>query len=298
MKFVLASTRKTQQFIAIFANLKNFTDNVSLFFREKNIYIQCLDDSHCCLFECQLDQGWFKEYTYDPMADQACIGVNIAMLNKVLNAWNDTQELSIETDPVTDKVAINYEKGNAATGHFNKYFELSLMTLENNLMDVKVKDTLVDLTVDSKIFCALINQLTIFDNNLTFTFNEDNIECVSSGTEGSMKALINIAEVKEYAITESTILKQSYSLRYVQMMCHFNKLAAEIKMGFSEDMPMVMKYSLDDPAEKKANEADASEADASETAAENSDDEEEEEEENTESFVRIHLAPKIMDTEL
>ena len=227
------------------------------------------------------------------MADQACIGVNIAMLNKVLNAWNDTQELSIETDPVTDKVAINYEKGNAATGHFNKYFELSLMTLENNLMDVKVKDTLVDLTVDSKIFCALINQLTIFDNNLTFTFNEDNIECVSSGTEGSMKALINIAEVKEYAIPESTILKQSYSLRYVQMMCHFNKLAAEIKMGFSEDMPMVMKYSLDDPAEKKA---DASEADASETAAENSDDEEEEE--NTESFVRIHLAPKIMDTEL
>ena len=296
MKFVLASTRKTQQFIAIFANLKNFTDNVSLFFREKNIYIQCLDDSHCCLFECQLDQGWFKEYTYDPMADQACIGVNIAMLNKVLNAWNDTQELSIETDPVTDKVAINYEKGNAATGHFNKYFELSLMTLENNLMDVKVKDTLVDLTVDSKIFCALINQLTIFDNNLTFTFNEDNIECVSSGTEGSMKALINIAEVKEYAIPESTILKQSYSLRYVQMMCHFNKLAAEIKMGFSEDMPMVMKYSLDDPAEKKASEADASEADASETAAENSDDEEEEE--NTESFVRIHLAPKIMDTEL
>jgi proliferating cell nuclear antigen PCNA len=294
MKFVLASTRKTQQFIAIFANLKNFTDNVSLFFREKNIYIQCLDDSHCCLFECQLDQAWFKEYTYDPMADQACIGVNIAMLNKVLNAWNDTQELSIETDPVTDKVAINYEKGNAATGHFNKYFELSLMTLENNLMDVKVKDTLVDLTVDSKIFCALINQLTIFDNNLTFTFNEDNIECVSSGTEGSMKALINIAEVKEYAIPESTILKQSYSLRYVQMMCHFNKLAAEIKMGFSEDMPMVMKYSLDDPVEKKA---DASETDASEAAAENSDDEEEEEE-NTESFVRIHLAPKIMDTEL
>ena len=270
MKFILASARKTQQFITIFANLKNFTDNVSLYFRANNIYIQCLDDSHCCLFECQLDQAWFKEYMYDPMTDHGCIGVNIAMLNKVLNAWNDTQ------------------KGNAATGHFNKYFELSLMTLENNLMDVKIKDTLVDLTVDAKIFCALINQLTIFDNNLTFTFHEDNIECVSSGAEGSMKALINIAEVKEYAIPESTILKQSYSLRYVQMMCQFNKLATEMKMGFSEEMPMVMKYSLDDPAEKKS--------DASAAVAENSDDEEDEE--DTESFVRIHLAPKIMDTEL
>ena len=288
MKFVLASARKTQQFITIFANLKNFTDNVSLYFREKNRYIHGLDDSHCCLIECQLDQAWFKEYMYDPMTDHGCIGVNIAMLNKVLNAWNDTQEMSIETNPDTDKVAIHYEKGNAATGHFNKYFELSLMTLENNLMDVKIKDTLVDLTVDAKIFCALINQLTIFDNNLTFTFHEDNIECVSSGAEGSMKALINIAEVKEYAIPESTILKQSYSLRYVQMMCQFNKLATEMKMGFSEEMPMVMKYSLDDPAEKKS--------DASAAVAENSDDEEDEE--DTESFVRIHLAPKIMDTEL
>ena len=287
MKFVLASARKTQQFITIFANLKNFTDNVSLYFRENNIYIQCLDDSHCCLFECQLDQAWFKEYMYDPMTDHGCIGVNIAMLNKVLNAWNDTQEMSIETNPDTDKVAIHYEKGNAATGHFNKYFELSLMTLENNLMDVKIKDTLVDLTVDAKIFCALINQLTIFDNNLTFTFHEDNIECVSSGAEGSMKALINIAEVKEYAIPESTILKQSYSLRYVQMMCQFNKLATEMKMGFSEEMPMVMKYSLDDPAEKKS--------DASAAVAENSDDDDEEDEEDTESFVRIHLAPKISD---
>ena len=106
--------------------------------------------------------------------------------------------------------------------------------------------TLVDLSVESKIFCSLINQLSIFDSTLTLIFNEENIECISSGSEGSMKALINVNDVKEYAIPESTNLKQSYSLRYVQMMCNFNKLATEMEMGFSAETPMTMKYVLGD----------------------------------------------------
>ena len=266
MKLVFASPRRSQQFAAIFGNLKSFTENVSIYFREENIYIQCLDDSHCCLFEAQFMSDWFKEYTFDPDTDQACVGVNIAMLNKVLTTWSDTQEMSIEIQPDTDKICINYENGNAIAGQFDKYFELSLIDIESELMDIKLFDTLVDLTIESKVFCSLISQLTIFDNNLTLTFNEENIECLSSGSEGSMKVIINVDEVKEYAIPESTILKQSYSLRYVQMMCQFNKLASEMELGFSAEKPMVMKYGIGD----------------------NND---------TESFVRIHLAPKIADND-
>ena len=266
MKIVFANSRKCQQFSAMFANLKNFTDNVCIYFKPDHLYIQCLDDSHCCLFEARLNSTWFKEYTFDETIDNGCIGINIAMLNKVLNTWTDTQEITLETNPNTDKFSLNFENGNTTSGQFNKYFELSLIDVQNELMDVRLFDTLVDLTVDSKVFCSLISQLTIFDNSLTFTFNEENIECVSSGSDGSMKALININEVKEYAIPESTTLKQSYSLRYVQMMCQFNKLAGEIEMGFSEDKPMTMKYLLGD----------------------NND---------PDSFVRIHLAPKIIDEE-
>lgn len=264
MKIVFASARKCQQFAAIFANLKNFTDNVCIYFKGDYLYIQCLDDSHCSLFETRLSAEWFKEYTFDEVNDLGCIGVNIGMLNKVLNTWTDTQEMSIEVEPDTDKISINYENGNTITNQFNKYFELSLVNVDNTLMDVQLFNTLVDLTLESKVFCALINQLSIFDNNLTLTFNEDNIECVSSGSEGSMKALINIHEVKEYAISEGTTLKQSYSLRYVQMMCQFNKLATEIEMGFSAESPMTMKYLLGDNNDPN-------------------------------SFARIHLAPKILD---
>ena len=200
MKIVFANARKCQQFAAIFANLKNFTENVCIYFKPDQVYIQCLDDSHCCLFEARLTSKWFKEYTIDEANDLGCIGINIGMLNKVLNTWTDTQEMSIEVQPDTDKISISFENGNTVTNQFNKYFELSLINVENELMDAREFDTHVDLTVESKVFCSLINQLSIFDNNLTLTFNEENIECVSSGTDGSMKALINVDEVKEYAI--------------------------------------------------------------------------------------------------
>lgn len=266
MKIVFSDARKIQQFANIFANLKNFTDNVCIYFKQDGIYIQCMDDSHCCLFECKLYMTWFHSYEYDEANDQACVGVNIVMLNKVLNTWNDTQTMAIIVENGSDKISINFEKGENNNIHFNKFFQLSLVNIENELMDVKLFETIVDLTIESKIFCALMGQLIIFNETLTLTFNEENIECLSSGMDGSLKASISVNDVKEYAIPESTVLTQSYSLRYVQLMCQFNKLSNEMVMGFSSDMPMIMKYSLS-------------------------------ENDKTESFVRIHLAPKITEEE-
>jgi proliferating cell nuclear antigen PCNA len=266
MKLVFATAKKCQQFAAIFSNLKAFTDNVSIYFKEESVYAQAMDDSHCSLFECRLMRQWFKTYEFDPETDMGHIAVNIVMMNKVLNTWTEGQELSIEIQPGSDKIHISFENGNADTSQFNKYYELSLIELESQLMDVVVKDTLVDMNVSSKMFHSLVNQLTIFADNLKITFNEQDIEFTSGGTDGKMTAKIKAEDLASYAITENAILKQTYSLKYVQLMCQFNKLAPEMELGFSAEMPMIMKYALGD----------------------NND---------TESFVRIHLAPKIVDEE-
>lgn len=266
MKIVFANAKKSQQFAAIFANLKAFTDNVSIYFKTDQVYIQAMDDSHCSLFECRLMSKWFKVYEFDTATDMGQIAINIVMLNKVLNTWSDNQELSIEIQPDSDKIHISFENGNADTSQFNKYYELSLIDLESQLMAVVDADTLVDMSVDSKLFHSLINQLGIFADTLSMNFNEDDIEFMSSGSDGSMTAKIKAEDLAEYAMLENTVLKQTYSLRYVQLMCQFNKLAPVMELGFSDEMPMFMKYALGD----------------------NND---------TESFVRIHLAPKIADDE-
>ena len=265
MKIVFATDRKVQQFATMITNLKNFTDIIAIYLRPDGIYIQCMDDSHVCLFESGLKAGWFATYEFDAATDQSCIGINIGILNKVLNTWIESQTLTIELDGKGDKLAINFEKKNESNIHFDKFFELSLVNIESELMNVQNFDTLVDLKVESKVFCALIHNLMLFNDMLTLTFNEENVECTSSGADGSMKALISVDDVEEYAIPESTTLVQNYSLRYVHLMCQFNKLATQMVMGFGESMPMRMKYNLD-----CANDGE-------------------------ESFVCIHLAPKIAD---
>jgi proliferating cell nuclear antigen PCNA len=264
MKLVFATARKSQQFSAIFANLKAFTENVSIYFKPDQVYVQIMDDSHCSLVECRLMSKWFKTYEFDAATDMGQIAINIVMINKVLNTLSDSQELTIEIQPESDKIHIRFENGNTDTSQFNKYYELPLINLESQLMDVVDTETLVDMNVESKKFHSLINQLTIFNDNLKITFNEEDIEFTSAGTEGRMTAKIKAEDLASYAIPEDAVLTQTYSLKYVQMMCTFNKLAPEMELGFSAEMPMIMKYALGD----------------------NND---------TESFVRIHLAPKIVD---
>jgi proliferating cell nuclear antigen PCNA len=257
MKIVIEDTRKTFKLATIICHLKPFTDNVVIYFKPSGLYIQCMDDSHCALFECSLDKSWFTSYSFDGESDMPSVSVNIGMLYKVLNTREDNQTMEIELNKEhEDKINITFTGGNMC-----KYFELPLINVDGDLLNTDaIKETDIDLTIESKIFCDLINQLMIFDEVLTLTFNEDKIDMKSSGNNGSMKVDMKIDDIKEYAIAEATTLVQSYSLKYIHIMCQFNKLSTEMNLGFSKDKPMTMKYDLLE-----------------------------------DSYVLIHLAPKIGD---
>jgi proliferating cell nuclear antigen PCNA len=255
MKIVIEDTRKINKLANIFSHLKPFTDNVVIYFKTSGLYIQCMDDGHCSLFECSLDKTWFTNYSFSEENDMPAISVNIAMLYKVLNTREEEQIMELEHNKENeDIVNITFTGGKMC-----KYFELPLINVDNDLLNVDaIRETDIDLTIESKIFCDLINQLMIFDEVLTLTFKDDKIDMKSSGSDGSMKVDMKIDDIKEYAIAEDVTLVQSYSLKYIHLMCQFNKLASEINMGFSKDKPMTMKYDLLD-----------------------------------ESYVLIHLAPKM-----
>ena len=240
MRAVISDAKKCVKFTALFSNLKQFTNNILLNFKTDALYIQCLDDSHCCLFEANLASKWFS--TYDVKAP-ITIGINLGMFHKVLNARHETQaiELCLQKNK-PDLVFINFIMG--ASGNFDKYFELSLIDIQMELMNVVENETLVDLHMETKTFCEMIGQFMIFDDMLTITFNEDKISLKASGSDGKMRTELRLDDVKQYVTAESITLVQSYSLRYINMMCHFNKLSADLYMGFSDTMPMLMKYDL------------------------------------------------------
>ena len=242
MKITIEDTRKIGKLATIFCHLKPFTDNIVIYIKPEGLYIQCMDDGHCALFECTLDKGWFTEYDFNANTDMPCVSMNIGMLYKVLNTREDdqTMEITLMKDNA-DQINITFNGGKTC-----KYFELPLVNIDYDVLNTdSIKDTDIDLTIEAKTFCELINQLMIFDEVLTMTFSEEKIDMKSSGNEGSMKVYMKIDDLKEYAMDENTTtLVQSYSLKYIHLMCQFNKLSTDINMGFSKDKPMTLRYDL------------------------------------------------------
>jgi proliferating cell nuclear antigen PCNA len=277
MKITIQTQQKADQFATIFQHLKLLTDHVNMNFTNEGLYMQCLDNNHCCLFECNLASKWFDKYEFDAEMDAAQIGIHAATFYKVINIRQDKQEIEISSEgSQVDTVNIHFTKGN---NNFNKSFEIPIIDLESEMMDIPKDETSVDVVIDTKRLSELASELVLFSEILTLIFSEEGIEFTASGTEGKMKSSIDLDEVNEYAVGENMTLKQSYSLKYLNIMCHFGKLSKEISLGFSDGRPMHLTYNMDE----------------TKTTDDTPDDEEHEDDPAPKNYVSFYLAPRIDD---
>lgn len=244
MKLILSNQDKISQFSVIFQNLKAFSDHVVLYISEEGLYMQGMESSHCSCFESRLTREWFDDYEYNKETDVASLGINTHVFQRVLGTRRDGQTIELEASAGGDTLEITFT-GNNEAKCLNKYFELPLMEIEEQLLELGNSDSDVDLVMPSKKFCELISQLQIFDDKLALTFTEEQVTFLSSGSEGSMKVNVSFDDVVEYAVAEDTTLKQSYSLKFISMMCLFSKLDEEFVMAFSENRPMEGRFKLE-----------------------------------------------------
>ena len=244
MKITIANPDKATAFSTVFRNLKLLSDYINVHFSDSGIYMQCLDNNHCCLFECKISKNWFDSYEFDSELDAKCVGFNSVIFYKVIHIRQSNQEIDIRYNGlVVDKVFVDFTKGD---NNFNKSFEIPTIDLDSEMMQIPDnEDTTVDLVIDTKQLSDLASELILFSEILTLKFSEHGINFTASGSEGKMHSCISLDNVNEYAIGEKMVLKQSYSLKYLNIMCNFGKLSKEIVLGFCDNRPMCLTYNLD-----------------------------------------------------
>jgi proliferating cell nuclear antigen PCNA len=270
MKLVIKDKQKAEKFSHIFRHLKQFVDIISLYFDNEKLYAQGMDGSHVGLFELSISKEWFDEYEINK-EDVKNIATKTSILHKVINTREENQSISIEYDNFPDKLNISFESD--IKEEYNKYFELSLIDLSEDLMNLDGHECQVDMIFPTKNFSSLIEQHAIFNDNIQIFCSEEEIKFTTKGDEGEMKVKMSIDDLNEYAIEEDKEITQSFSLNHLNTMCQFNKLSSEVLIGFCEDKPMLMKYILDDVNPSIDNE-----------------------EQNVSSnYIRFFLAPKIND---
>ena len=247
MKLTITNPQKMAHFSTILHHLKQFTDIMVIYFDADRLYVQGLDGCHCCLFECKLTSQWFDLYDFDAARDQPHIGVNIGIIDKIMSTRCSGHQIELMVEPASDNLGINFVRPVDLTGtDINRYFELPLIDIASDLMEITDSETSVDLTMNTLKFQELMSQMSMFSSEVQFAFGEDNIKVCASGHEGSMRTEIKFGDVQEYAVTEGSELTQGYSLKYINMICNFHKLNTnELRMGFSETRPMHVRYGMD-----------------------------------------------------
>tara|TARA_B100000530_G_C15894611_1_gene462862 strand:- start:506 stop:1279 length:774 start_codon:yes stop_codon:yes gene_type:complete len=243
MKFQLKTKERITQFNVLFQNLKAFSEYVILNVSNEGIFMQGMDVSQTSCFESKLTSEWFDGYEYNLEDDKVSIGVSTNIIQKILAIYYENQEIEISIDDNQDNLFVSF---NGCDDVLDKYFEIPLMDIEQDMLDITNEESEIDIIMESKQLCNLVSQLHVFHDKLVLTFTETQVLFLASGQDGTMKVNVNLNDFVEYAIQEEYELTQAYNLRHISMMCLFGKLNKNCIMAFHQDRPMETRFKLDE----------------------------------------------------
>jgi proliferating cell nuclear antigen PCNA len=212
-------------------------------FEQHRLYIQSMDSSRVSIFEIDLPAKWFDLYELE---QPTTIGISSSMLFKVLHTRDKVQEMCfVVQDENPDKLEVHFTSDSKTV--FDKHFELPLMELDCDVMDIPQTDSQAELKLPSINFSNLIAQLRLFGETLEIKCDEEKIEMYSLSSElGKMTVDIDIDDLTEYSINEGQCVRLSFSLTILQNICMYSKLTKEVELKLTENFPLNLTYYLGD----------------------------------------------------
>lgn len=245
MNIILRDPTKCDSLTTIFQNIKLFADNVNISITEDAFEIQTMDSSHISILELSIPSTWFDGFT---ITQSVVIGVHSSILFKILSTREKYQTIEFKYDnDETDKLFIQFKNDENIKMDkvFDKSFEIPLVDLDYEILNVPEIDYQAEFTLPSSHFTALINQLKIFGDSLEINCSEEQIILFShSTTFGKMSVDIKIDDLNSFSIDEGETLRIAYCLNRIYNMVQFHKLAPNVEISIKTDYPLKIVYCI------------------------------------------------------
>jgi proliferating cell nuclear antigen PCNA len=244
VKIVITDKSKTNKLLTILKNLKSICVHANFQFTENGLYSQGMDSSHASLYELQITKEWFSEYELD---QDILIGLNTEMLFKAMNCVDDGQTVELATSKKGDKFILKL-----IDGKYNKDFEIPIMDIDEEQLEIPDAEWEVDIKMNSKDFGEMIRQLSTWGDNLNVKCSEDisGLKFQSSGDNGKMTVDVKDEDINLMEMVEDCELNLDYSLSFMEMFSLFTKLNPEINVHYGIDKPMKVEFDLSDWKDK------------------------------------------------
>lgn len=253
MKIVL-NPIKAEIFQQIFQNIKVFTDAITMQLSPTDgLYLQCMDSSHVSIMDFKIPATWFSVFD---ASKATTISLSANLFSKILSTRDRSQQIVLELEG-EDVLHISFEnmpsESSAAAvavastnSVFKKEFELPLIEIESDLLQIPTTEYEVEMAMPSAYFSSLISQMQLFSDDVDFKCSEQAIVMASISKEsGSMRVVVDIERLDEFSINEGETIRVGYSLKYLHNICTFHKLSKEVRLNISPNMPMKIVYGVE-----------------------------------------------------
>jgi len=262
MEIVIRNSDRADKFAAIFQHIKLFTDHISLHCNKTHMKMQCMDNAHVAILELSLPSGWFDVYEISSSENSDAgvrIGFNATYLHRILSSRDKEQQIQlVHSSEDTDRLMIHLTKPELsdsasskakekkpAPNNFDKHFELPLIDIDEETMQIPSIEYAAELSMQSSQFADIITQLKMFGDTMDVQCSEERIALAStSQDQGKMFVEIGINDLAEFSIDEGADLALSFSLTYLKYFCAYSKIAELVSIKFGESYPMRISYSL------------------------------------------------------
>jgi proliferating cell nuclear antigen PCNA len=245
MLLSISEKTKKELFVSLFHLIKSCTTAVNIMFKDDHMYIQGMDKCHICLFDIKIMSDWFTTYEKKE-GDQESICITTSMFHTVISMVTENHSLVLEYEDDPETISIKCINDQGKKADFDKFFNIPLCEIEEDYFSVPDIDYAVEFSMNSKKISDIITQLNIFGDVLNISCcSEEKITFKSDGTSGSMSVEVSTEELSEFALAEEgKSLNICFGLNYLHKMCINTKLANDINISLSNDMPLRIKYDL------------------------------------------------------
>lgn len=248
MELQIEDPIKCEQFVYMFQYMRQFSDFINIMFQNERMYIQCMDPAFVIVFEIILPSKWFSLYKLN--TGEVTLGINSSILYKVLDARDKVQHIHI--DSTEEKLNVHFVRPTETANSkkvFDKNFEIPLLDIQSDLMEIPVIDHQAELTMSGTTFAHLINQLRNFGDTMRVVCSEEKITLESESIDlGKMSVDVTIDDLEEFAIEEEKTMELGFSLKYLHDISLYQRIAKNILIGISDNSPLKASYCLDDDA--------------------------------------------------
>jgi proliferating cell nuclear antigen len=241
MNIIISDKRKKDLFVYIFQLLKNSSSQINATFDIDNLHIQGMDKSHICLFDLNLKNSWFTEYS---IKEKTILCFDTTIFHSIISTKSDDQNLVIKKimdDSLSIELTSNEKKGD-----YNKFFTMPLIEYEYDELNIPKTEYDAEFSISSKKMTDMLSQLSNFGDDINIKCSDECVDFKTNGTSGEMRVNIPVDDMISYSVIEGEDVSLTYSLAYINKMCITNKLSSEIELCLSNECPMKINYDLND----------------------------------------------------